>query len=94
MADHLRLPTSPEVWAVLRVRHGKEMGVYGSFSNPDGTFNGGPGETGEMHTIYCLNGAVTPFMEARTTWTIDPERPHKRIDEKHEYWLCLPQATD
>jgi hypothetical protein len=92
MTDHKRLATSPEVWAVIRARHGKDLGVYGSFSDPDGTFNGGAGERGTMHTIYSLNNAATPLMEAQTTWTIDPDQPYKRVDEKTEYWLCLPQA--
>lgn len=92
MSRHKRMPTSAEVFAVIRARHSKDLDIYGSFSNPDGRFNGGPGEMGEMHTIYSLKGAVTPFIEARTTWTIDPEQQHKRIDENHEYWLCLPQS--
>jgi len=93
MADYLKIPTSPEVWAVIRSRHGKEMGVYSSFSDPDGTFNGGPGERGEMQTAWALPGADFPIIEARTTWDIDPEQPHKRINERSEYWIIAAKES-
>lgn len=94
MNDYQRIPTSAEVCAVLRARHHADMGVHSSFSNPDGTFNGGPGERGVMETAYALKGCDWPLIEYRTTWAIDPDAPHKRINEQHECWLCLPIAEE
>jgi len=91
MADYIKIPTSAEVWAVIRARHGKEMSVYSSFSDPDGTFNGGFGEVGRMETAWALKHADYPLIEAKTVWDIDPEKPYKRLNETTEYWVCAPQ---
>jgi len=89
MTMHNSIPTSPEVWAVIKARHGPNLKVYASFSDPEGTFMGRDGTEGRMETSYALPGADFPLMEARTTWRIDPDS-RKRHDEKHEYWLCVP----
>jgi hypothetical protein len=86
--NYVRIATSAEVAAVIRARHDKELAVFASFSDPDGTFNGGAGERGRMETAWGFKGADAPILEARTTWTIDRKQQHKRIEEKHEYWLC------
>lgn len=86
--DYKRIPTSPEVWAVIKARH-PDLRVYASFSDPDGTFNGGSGETGVMETTYGFAEADYPLMEARTTWRIEPGS-FKRHDTEHQYWLCAP----
>lgn len=88
MAEWKRISTSAEVAAVIRARHGKELVVFSSFSDPDGTFNGGAGERGRMETAWGFKGADAPILEARTTWDIDPEHDYRRINEQHEYWLC------
>lgn len=88
MTDYKRIATSAEVWAVLKARHHKDLGVYASYSDPDGTAS--DFTTGRMETSYALKGADYPLMEARTTWRIDPQLPHARLDEIHEYWLCIP----
>ena len=87
-----RIPTSPEVWAVIRARH-PEMLVYGSYSAPNGDPHG-DSSRGEMRTSYGFRGANCPVIEARTTWTISPEAPHERFNEHHEYWLCVGIADD
>lgn len=89
-----RIPTSPEVYAVIRARHGSQMTVYATFSDPDGTFNGGPGERGRMETVWGIEGCDFPILEARTTWDIDPDQSHKRINEKHEYWLLIGRKEE
>lgn len=94
MANWIRIPTSAEVAAVIRARHGKELTVFGSFSDPDGRFNGGAGDQGRMDTMWGFNGADAPILEARTTWGIDPEQEHKRINEKHDYFLCCGQTDE
>lgn len=88
------LITSAEVWAVLRARHAPSMKVFSCFSDPSGTFNGGPGERGVMETVYGLDGADCPLMGARTSWKINPEKPCERIDEQHEYFLFLAMQED
>ncbi len=90
MPDYKTIPTTPEVWAVIKARHHADLSVFSSFSNPDGTFIGGCGQHGEMFTAYGFKGADYPLMEARTTWDIDRAEPHKRINEEHKYWLCIP----
>lgn len=35
MSTHKRVITSPEVWAVIKARHGKELKVFETFSDPD-----------------------------------------------------------
>lgn len=92
MTAYKRIPTSAEVYAVLRARHGKEMGVYSSFSDPDGSFNGG--SVGCMETEWAIKGSDTPILSARTTWEIDPEATYKRINEQNEYWLCYPTRSE
>jgi len=88
MSNWHHINTSAEVWAVLHARHRKELTVFATFSDPDGEYTGR--SQGCMETTYGFKGCEYPLMEARTTWTIDPEQPHKRIDEQHQYWLCLP----
>ncbi|MCP5004959.1 MAG: hypothetical protein GY941_13645 [Planctomycetes bacterium] len=89
MTDYKKITTSPEVWAVIKARHHKDLGVFGSFSAPDGDHYGNPDE-GIMKTEYGFKDADYPLMGAETRWDIDRETPHKRINERHEYWLCLP----
>lgn len=79
--DYNTIATSLEVWAVIKARHHDELVVFGSYSSPG---------TGRMETSYGFKGADYPVMEARTTWTVNPEKEYERIDEIHEYWLCLP----
>jgi hypothetical protein len=94
MADWIRIPTSPEVAAVIRARHGKDLVVFASFSDPNGTFNDGPGEHGRMETAWGFKDSVVPILEARTTWDIDPENEYKRLNEQHEYWLCTAKQVE
>lgn len=64
------------------------MRVFGSYSAPDGDQFGDPSK-GKMFTSYGFEHGDYPVIEAQTTWDIDPETPHKRANERHEYWLCL-----
>lgn len=81
--------TSAEVWAVLKARHGDVLKCFSSFSDPTGTFNGGPGLEGRMETTYCLPGADYPLIGARTTWKINPEKEYERVDTQHTYYLFV-----
>lgn len=88
MTTHRKIKTTPEVWAVIRASH-PELKVFYSFSDPDGRAFGGPGEFGRMETELGFIDQDFPVLAARTTWEIDPEQPYKRINEQHEYWLCV-----
>ncbi len=90
MSDYKKIPTSAEVAAVIRARHGAELQVFSSFSNPDGRFMGGPGELGVMETGYGIRGTDFPLLWYRTEWQITPTG--RRGDETHSYWLCIGKA--
>lgn len=93
MKDYKRIPTSAEVVAVIRARHPNLL-PFGSFSDPDGRFNGGPGLLGRMETSYGFPECDSPIIEVRTTWDIDPDADHKRTNEWHEYWLCVAKESE
>ena len=89
MSEHKKIATTPEVWAVIRARHHKDLEVFSSYSAPNGDQYGNADE-GRMMTEYGFSGADCPLIGADTRWDIDREIPHKRLNERHEYWLCLP----
>ena len=88
MNDYKRVPTSAEVWAVIRARH-PELRVFGSYSAPDGDEFGDTSK-GRMFTSYGFTQGDYPVMEAQTTWDIDREDPGSHKNQRCEYWLCLP----
>ena len=79
MNDYKIVPTNAFVWHVLHKNH-PTMRVFSSYSSQ-----------GTMHTSYGFEIGDYPVIEARTTWEVDPNAPHKRVNEKHKYWLCLPE---
>jgi len=91
--EYKKTPTTPEVWAVIKARHHKDLMVFSSYSAPDGDRFGDP-DQGRMMTEYGLVNAGCPLMGADTRWDIDREKLHKRINERHEYWLCVPVDSD
>lgn len=88
MSDYKRVPTSAEVWAVIKARH-PELRVFGSYSAPDGDYFGDPSK-GKMFTSYGFEHSDYPVMEAETTWDINEEKKGERNNAQYEYWLCLP----
>lgn len=92
MSNYKTIPTSAEVWAVINARH-PELRVFGSYSAPEGDQFSNP-EKGRMFTSLGFKNSDYPIMEAQTTWDINIENPSKRMNEKHEYWLCLPIYTE
>lgn len=89
MADFTKVPTSREVWAVIHARHRDDLAVFSTISQPHGSWGS---DQALMMTQYGFMGSAIPLLEARTTWTINPAKPHERKDETHEYWLIF--ATD
>ena len=86
MSEVVRIPTTPEVWAVIHASHRGHLRLYSSFSDPDGTFRGGAGVYGVMETEYSLDGTDYPILKARTEWNI---RGSQRLNETNKYWLCV-----
>ena len=82
------IPTSAEVIACIRIKHDKDLRVFSSFSDPDGTWQGGPGEKGRMMTEYCFKFQSIPLFKMETTWEIG-NPSWERKNEKTEYWLCV-----
>lgn len=76
----------------LLQRH-QEMIAFGSYSAPEGDLLGDP-RKGKMFTSYGFEGGDYPIIAVQTTWDIDHDSPHKRENEQHEYWLCLPNRKD
>jgi hypothetical protein len=87
MSDYKRVQTSAEVWAVILARH-PEMVPFGSYSAPEGDKLGDPSK-GKMFTSYGFSGCDFPVIEAQTTWEISDCKIW-RLNERREYWLCLP----
>lgn len=91
MIPYKLLQTSTDVFVAIRSSHGDDLRVFGSYSAP---------ERGIMFTSFGLRGAECPLIEAETTWDVDdqygydPATPARRLNEKHQYWLCIPVEED
>lgn len=94
MTEYSRLITSAEVYAVIFARHREQMKAFATFSDPTGTFNGNSGERGRMDTVWGIEGCDYPILEIRTSWDIDPEKSYVRLNEVHEYFLCMAEANE
>ena len=92
--SYSRLITSAEVYAVIMAKHRDQMVAFETFSDPEGTFNGGPGEIGRMDTVWGIAGCNYPILEIKTRWDIDPEQPHKRINQTHSYFLLMAEREE
>ena len=84
-----KIPTSYEVWLSIKKQHLNQLKLFSSYSAPDGDYFGDI-KTGVMMTEYGFDGASCPIMGAETKWDIDREHPYKKVNERHEYWLCVP----
>ena len=88
MLEYKRLPTSAEVWAVIKAKHSDDLSVFGTISEPDGDPFGDDDHC-RMMTEYGVSDSDAPLMGAKTTWKKHPENDYERVDEKTEYWLCI-----
>ena len=87
------IPTSAEVIACIRIKHKDDLTVFSSFSDPDGTWQGGAGETGRMMTEYCFKFQSIPLFKMETTWEIGSPS-WDRKNEKTDYWLCVAEKEE
>lgn len=94
VSDYTRLITSAEVYSAIMARHFDQMKPFTTFGDPGGTFNGGPGAVGRMDTIWGIAGCDYPILEIQTRWDIDPEHPHKRINQTHSYFLLMAMREE
>ena len=92
MSEYIRIPTSPEVWAVIKVSH-PNLKVFSSYSAPDGDSFGNPDEC-KMMTEYGFEGCDYPIIGAETTWDKKRDKPYERLNEEHIYWLCVVVDCD
>ena len=86
-----KIQTSAEVWAVIKARHHNNLGVFGSYSAPEGSEWS---QQCEMYTEYGFKNADVPLMAARTTWDKSDDGSYKRLNEKTEYWLFVIKEDD
>jgi hypothetical protein len=93
MSDYTRLVTSAEVYAVIMAKHRDQMASFATFSDPDGTFYGGCG-VGRMDTVWGIAGCDYPILEIQTRWDIDPDQPHKRVNQTHSYFLLMAKKEE
>lgn len=90
--NYFKITTSAEVYAVIFARHKDQLVPLSSFSDPDGTFHGGPGDIGRMDTEYGFKSADAPLIGISTTWEILFNGSNFYNGERtHQYWLCLPR---
>ena len=80
------IPTPPEVYAAVYKAH--SLKTFSSFTDPTGTFRGGPGEEGRIETVLGLEGADYPLFALRTTFPLD-ETGKQCGDWVHEYYLIV-----
>jgi hypothetical protein len=83
------IPTSREVYAVIRARHADELNVYGSSTAMEG--NELHPRQGYMYTSWGFKGADFPLMEAETTWDLNPENLTDQPNRVDKFWLCVPK---
>ena len=79
----MRIPTSPEVYAVLMTRHRDDLHIYSTNTQMD---------EGLIETAWGFNGAAGPILFARTTWENPADHyANTRENEKHEFFLCFQE---
>ena len=88
MSNYKKIPTSPEVWAVIRARH-PELKVFSTYSAPDGDSFGNPDEC-KMMTEYGFEGCDYPIIGYEVTWDKNYDKTYERLNEKRIFWLCIP----
>lgn len=94
----IRTPIPAAVYHAI-VRETPGLGVFSSYSDPDGTAFGGGGSNGTMYTLWGLKGADFPLLEALSTWRIEykvkcGEFVACREGEEHLYWLLSAEQKD
>ena len=87
-----KIETSAEVYSVIHARH-PELVPFSTYSNPDGGCMLGSGGC-EMYTEWGFSGNDYPIIAVRTTWDKHPEQDYIRVNEKHEFYICVGIEQD
>lgn len=93
MSRYKKIPTSRE--AVRAIRQADDtfnLGVFSTISEPDGDPHGDPDQC-RMVTEYGFDDCDYPIFGVETKW----ERSNnygERINEAHNYWLCVAINED
>ena len=90
MSDHRKIPTSVEVYAVIRAKHGDDLALFSSYSNPTGS--DGMTTQPQMHTEWGFLGDEFPVIGAATYFDIGENG--KRENVTSAYWLCVGLKED
>lgn len=88
--DHKLIVTTESVWLAIRASH-KNLVVFSSYSNPSG--NDGMTYQPQMMTEYGFKDSPIPLLRAHTKWDRG-EREWDRVNETHEFWICVPLDED
>lgn len=89
MNNHLRVPTTPEIYGSLLSQHLGDLHVFSTYTKVGVT----EPERCEAFTVWGFKDSDWPFMGAESSWLEEPDT-YKRLDEKHEYWLCSPLGEE
>lgn len=82
--------TSVEIYVSIFARHGDDLSVFSSFSNPEESHLS---KQLQMETVWGFCNADYPLMAHRVTWD-KGEKEYKRYNEVHEYYLCIPAKEE
>ncbi len=88
MREYKSISTTVGVWGAIHKAH-PELKVFENYSAPDGAYLGNHSQ-GKMFISFGFDSCEYPIISAQTTWDIDSNVPSNRLNEKHQYWLCLP----
>jgi hypothetical protein len=84
MSEHRRIPTTPEVWAVVHASH-PDLSVFGTISHPDGDPMGNPDQC-RMLTEYGFSREDYPLIGTEVRWN---RAEGRKESETRTYWLCV-----
>lgn len=92
--DFDKIETSEEVYSCIHIKHGKELEVFGTFSNPDADPRWGT-DICSMYTEYGFKGCKIPILAAETAWRQEViDGKIKNGKKTHTYWICIPRGYD
>jgi hypothetical protein len=85
MQDYKNIKTSLEVIQALRLAHGNELVLFGSYTK----LGESEGDSNEAYTKMGFNDSPVPLYEIRQYWTTG-NPSHNRVDELTDCFLCYP----
>jgi len=80
--DHKLIKTNRDVYAAIWARHNSEMEPFGSCTDVGG-------DNCRVTTLWGIKKTDCAVLRHDVSWERDPEIEHGRLNERHEYWLCI-----